>query len=59
MAIKYFGGNKITGVFSDTKPTLTTAMKGASFFETDTDDLYIWDGDSWNIVAGNLLTQDL
>jgi len=55
MAIKYYGGNKITGVSGDTKPTLTTDMKGATFF----DDLYIWDGDSWNIVAGNTLTQDL
>jgi hypothetical protein len=59
MAIKYYGGNKITGVSGDTKPTLTTDMKGASFFETNTDDLYIWDGDSWNIVAGNTLIQDL
>ena len=59
MAIKYYGGNKITGVSGDTKPTLTTDMKGATFFETNTDDLYIWDGDSWNIVAGNTLTQDL
>jgi len=59
MAIKYYGGNKITGVSGDTKPTLTTDMKGATFFETNTDDLYIWDGDSWNIVAGNTLIQDL
>jgi len=59
MGIKYFGGNKITGLSGDTKPTLTDDMKGATFFETNTSDLYIWDSDSWEIVAGNTLTEDL
>ena len=57
MTVLYFGGNHITGLNSDTKPTLASATKGATFLETDTDDLFQWDGDSWNLVAGNLVAQ--
>ena len=57
MTVLYFGGNHITGLNSDTKPTLPSATKGATFLETDTDDLFQWDGDSWNLVAGNLVAQ--
>ena len=59
MAILYFAGNHITGLNNDTKPTLPTATKGATFLETDTDDLFQWDGDSWNLVASNTGTEIL
>ena len=57
MAIKYYAGNKLTGVSGDTNPT--TLPTGSTFLETNTDDLYIWDGDSWNIVASNTGTETL
>tara|TARA_Y100000310_G_scaffold78050_1_gene74688 strand:+ start:18 stop:2150 length:2133 start_codon:yes stop_codon:yes gene_type:complete len=56
MAIKYLGGNKIIGLSSDTKPSANNNT-GTTFLETNTDDLYMWDGDSWNIVAGNSIAQ--
>ena len=55
MAIKYYAGNRLTGVSGDTKPT--TLPTGSTFLETNTDDLYFWDGDSWNIVAGDSIAQ--
>ena len=59
MTVVYFGGSRITGLNSDTKPTLSSATKGATFLETDTDDLFQWDGDSWNLVAGNTVAETL
>ena len=56
MAIKYLGGNRIIGLSSDTKPA-SNNNTGTTFLETNTDDLYMWDGDSWNIVAGNTIAQ--
>jgi hypothetical protein len=56
MALTYYAGNRITGVNSDTKPS-SNVLTGTTFLETDTDDLYIWDGDSWNIVASDTGTQ--
>ena len=50
MAIQYIG-NTISGLAGDTKPTLTANEKGVVFVETDTDKLYQWDGDSWNITT--------
>jgi len=52
MAITYYAGNRLTGVSGDTKPT-SNVLTGTTFLETNTDDLYIWDGDSWNIVASD------
>jgi len=57
MAIKYYAGNSLTGGSGDSKPT--TLPTGSTFLETNTDDLYMWDGDSWNIVAGNSIAQTL
>ena len=57
MAIKYYAGNSLTGISGDTKPT--TLPTGSTFLETNTDDLYMWDGSSWNIVAGNTVAQTL
>jgi hypothetical protein len=51
MAVKYLGGNRITGLFNDTKPTLASTALGATFVETDTDDMFQWDGDSWELIA--------
>ena len=56
MAIKYIG-NTISGVASDTKPTLSANEKGVLFVETDTDKVYQWDTDSWNeITPGDATT---
>ena len=52
MALTYYAGNRITGVSGDTKPT-SNVLTGTTFLETNTDDLYIWDGDSWNVVASD------
>jgi len=56
MAIVRYAGNRMTGVSGDTKPT-DNLITGTVFQETNTDDLYIWDGDSWNVVAGNTIAQ--
>ena len=58
MAIKYYAGNRLTGVSGDTKPT-SNVITGTTFLETNTDDLYVWDGDSWNVVASNTGTEIL
>jgi hypothetical protein len=57
MAIKYYAGNRLTGVSGDSKPT--TLPTGSTFLETNTDDLYLWDGDSWNAIASNTGTETL
>ena len=49
----------MTGVSGDTKPTEGSLITGTTFHETNTDDLYIWDGDSWNIVSGNTVAETL
>ena len=64
MAIVRYSGNRLTGLAydggnGDTKPTAGSLTVGTTFLETDTDDLYIWDGDSWNIVASNTGTETL
>jgi len=56
MAILYYAGNRLTGVSGDTKPT-SNVLTGTTFLETNTDDLYMWDSDSWNIVAGNSIAE--
>jgi len=58
MAILYYAGNRLTGVSGDTKPT-SNVLTGTTFLETNTDDLYMWDSDSWNVVAGNSLAETL
>jgi len=58
MAITYYAGNRLTGVSGDTKPT-SNVLTGTTFLETNTDDLYLWDGDSWNVVASNTGTEVL
>jgi len=56
MAIVRYAGNRMTGVSGDSKPT-SNVIAGTTFQETNTDDLYMWDGSSWNIVAGNSVAQ--
>ena len=56
MAIKYLAGNRLTGVSGDTKPT-SNVLTGTTFLETNTDDMYMWDSSSWNVVAGNTIAQ--
>ena len=52
MAITYYAGNRWTGTASDRSGLATgNLIGGLAFLETDTDDFYQWDGDSWNIIA--------
>ena len=50
MAIQYLG-TTVSGLAGDTKPTLTANELGVIFVETDTDKIYLWDGDSWNLTT--------
>ena len=60
MAIAYFAGNRWTGTSSDRAGVNTSnIVAGLTFLETNTDDLYQWDGDSWNVIAGDTVTQTL
>jgi len=60
MAITYYAGNRWTGTASDRSGVSTSNLvAGLTFLETDTDDLYQWDGDSWNVIAGDTLAQTL
>ena len=45
MAIRKYAGDKITGLSSDTKPT--NVSDGATFYETDTNKIYIKVSGSW------------
>ena len=60
MAITYLAGNNIAGLAND-RASLTTTylLTGTTFLETDTDDMYQWDGDSWNVIAGDAIAQTL
>ena len=60
MAITYYAGNRWTGTASDRSGLATgNLIGGLAFLETDTDDFYQWDGDSWNIIAGDTIAQTL
>ena len=60
MAITYLAGNNIAGLASDrTSLTTTYLITGTTFLETDTDDLYQWDGDSWNVISANTVAETL
>ena len=60
MAITYYAGNNISGTASDRGSfTTTNLLTGSTFLETDTDDFYMWDGDSWNVIAGDAVAQTL
>jgi hypothetical protein len=50
MTLKYFAGNRITGLSSDTKPT-TNLPIGYTFFETDTLITYYWNGTTWTGIT--------
>lgn len=39
----------LVGKSTDTKPT-SNIPKGATFYETDTKDVYIWDGSTWVVM---------
>ena len=57
MAIVRYAGNRMTGLSTDTKPTESSLITGTTFQETNTDDLYVWTGSGWNIVASNTGTE--
>jgi len=58
MAITRYSGIRLVGLTVDrvggggTDAVVTTYLKtGTSFLETDTDKIYQWDGDSWNLLV--------
>jgi len=58
MAITRYSGLRLVGLNVDrvggggTTAVVTTYLKtGTSFLETDTDKVYQWDGDSWNLLV--------
>ena len=60
MAITYYAGNNWAGTSTDRGNVNTSnIVTGLTFLETNTDDLYFWDGDSWNVVAGDSVAQTL
>ena len=60
MAITYYAGNNWAGTSTDRGNVNTSnIVAGLTFLETNTDDLYQWDGDSWNIIAGDTVAQTL
>ena len=60
MAITYYAGNNWAGTSTDRGNVNTSnIVTGLTFLETNTDDLYFWDGDSWNIIAGDAVAQTL
>jgi len=60
MAITYYAGNNWAGTASDRAAVNTSnIVAGLTFLETNTDDLYQWDGDSWNVIAGDTIAQTL
>ena len=58
MAITYYAGNNWAGTSTDRGNVNTSnVVAGMTFLETNTDDLYQWDGDSWNIISGDTVAQ--
>jgi len=58
MAIKYYAGDRWYGTTSErTSHSTSNLVAGLTFLETNTDDVYTWDGDSWNLVSGNSIAQ--
>jgi len=49
VTIKWFGGGKITGLSTDTKPTLVPV--GTTFYEEDTGNVFVWNGSTWQTAA--------
>jgi hypothetical protein len=45
--------NRYQGVSGDSKPA--TALAGSTFYEVDTGDWFVWDGDSWEAYTFPLL----
>ena len=47
------------GLSTDAKPTLSTVQIGATFKETDTGNMFVWDSVSWNaVMATSTSTED-
>lgn len=62
MAIKYLAGNKLYGTTSERTgltSSLGSANAGLTFIESGQDDMYHWDGDSWELIAGNSAEETL
>jgi len=60
MAVIYRAGNLAYGTNNErTGLTTTYLVTGTRFFESDTDDMWQWDGDSWNVMSGDSVAQTL
>lgn len=51
MAVVRYAGDRWSGLSTDTKPT--NAMLGGLFLETDTGEVYFYNGTSWSQIAGS------
>lgn len=53
MTLTYFAGRKVTGTAADrTGGTWTNLPAGWIFTETDTRNMYYWDGSAWQVITG-------
>ena len=60
MAVKYYSGNRLTGTASDRSGfTTTNLLAGSTFIETDTHDMFHWNGSAWNVIASDTVAQTL
>jgi len=58
--VTYRAANLITGTASQRGSLSTGNLQTTTrFFEIDTEDMYQWDGDSWNLIAGNTVAETL
>jgi hypothetical protein len=53
LTVKYLAANNISGLSSDSKPTLVPA--GSVFLETDTKLLYLFDGATWSSLTSTTI----
>lgn len=58
MTILRFAGNEMTGLSGDTKPSYAI-LAGWRFRETDTGNLYVYDGANWVLVQGAAKTETM
>jgi hypothetical protein len=57
MAFKIMSGaiKNYIGTSADSKPTDSTVPLGSKFLETDTKDVYIYDGSAWHQMSANVV----
>jgi len=60
MAITRYAGNRMTGTNTDRTGLSTTNLLNTTIFtETDTQDMYHWNGSAWQLISGNSVAETL